>query len=408
MRTSDLLSLSARGLRQNLTRSLLTTLGIIIGIASVIIMLSLGKGAQGLILGQIASFGSDSIFIEPGGGGNGPPRFGSLTALKYDDYLVLRKLPYITAISPILYIDAQVNYGTENVNVTVNGSSADILVVNDAEVARGDFFSEADVESARNVAVLGKQTAEDLFDDVDPIGKTIRIKRRSFTVIGVLKEQGTVFFQNLDQNIYVPITTARRSLSGQDHLTFISGKTSLPVGEAKEEVKLVMRDLHGIDNPEDDLNIDDFNVSTAVEAADILGSVTTALTLFLTAVASISLIVGGIGIMNIMLVSVTERTREIGLRKAVGAHPRDILLQFLTESVFLTTAGGALGVLIGALLSLAASAIISQFQTGWTFIIPLDAVILSFSVAAVVGMLFGIYPAVRAARLNPIEALRYE
>lgn len=408
MRIGPLFRTSFRGLRQNMTRSLLTTLGIVIGISSVIMMLSLGKGAESLILGQIASFGSDSVFIEPGGGGNGPPRFGSLSALKYDDYLVLKKLPFLSAISPILYVDAQVAYGIENANVTVNGATADIQIINSSEVAAGDFFTEADVEAARNVAVLGKETAEDLFGDSDPIGKTIRIKRRGFVVVGVLAEQGTQFFQNLDQIVYVPITSARRELSGQDHLTFISAKATIPVEEAQEEIKFTMRDLHRISNPNDDLALDDFNVSTAVEAAGILSSVTGALTIFLTAVASISLVVGGIGIMNIMLVSVTERTREIGLRKAVGARPRDIMFQFLIEATLLTTLGGAIGVSFGSLMSLAASAIISQFQTGWVFAIPMNAIFLSFSVAAGVGMLFGLYPAAKAARLNPIEALRYE
>ncbi len=256
--------------------------------------------------------------------------------------------------------------------------------------------------------MLGSKVAEGLFGLTDPIGKQIFIKRKSFTVIGTLTSQGTKFFQDFDDRIYIPLNAARTQLTGVDYVNFIAAKSAGSLERAEQDLKFTMRDLHRIENPKDDPDVDDFHIETALQAAEILGAVSGALTLFLAAIASISLVVGGIGIMNIMLVSVTERTREIGLRKAVGATARDIEKQFLIEALLLTSLGGLVGILGGSFLSWVASLILSRLQAGWIFAIPLDAVVLSFSVAAAVGLLFGFYPARKAAHLDPIEALRYE
>jgi putative ABC transport system permease protein len=409
MQLKDTFTIAFRGITANPLRAFLTTLGIVIGIASVILMLSLGQGAQGLILAQVSSFGPDSVFVAPGGGEAGPPKLGSATVLKYRDAVALEKLPSLVAVAPMLLIDARVSYGSVNKNPNIIATTPQVEEVNALEVKRGTFFSREDFEAARTIAVLGSSIATDLFGDQDPIGKTIFIKRKSFTVSGVLVSQGTKFFQNFDDRIYVPLTAARSQLSGVDYVNFIAAKAAAGgVDRATEELTTTLRELHKIDNPTGDVNLDDFHIETAQQAADILTTISGALTLFLAAIASISLIVGGIGIMNIMLVSVTERTREIGLRKAVGATRGDILGQFLIEAILLTFFGGAVGVFGGTGMSFLLSLVISQFQRDWVFVIPLYAVVLSFGVAVVVGLGFGLYPARKAAALNPIEALRYE
>jgi len=409
MRLSDSFETAFKGFAANRLRAFLTTLGIVIGIASVILMLSLGKGAEGLILGQISSFGPDTIFVGPGGGDmNGPPKLGSLTAIKYTDFQAIKKLPSLKAAAPVLMINETVNYESQNKNPTTTGSTPEIAEVDGLETARGTFFSQDDTDAARNVAVLGVKIASDLFGLDDPLGKTIYIKRKPFVVIGVMKPIGTKFFMNYDEYIYVPITAARTSLTGVDHINYIAGKAVGSVDAASADITAEMRILHRIDNPKDDKNLDDFHIETAVQAASILSTITNALTIFLAAIASISLVVGGIGIMNIMLVSVTERTREIGLRKAVGADRRDIMTQFVIEAVFLTMLGGIVGMISGAVFSFLIAVVISRFQSGWVFDVPLYSLFLSFSVAAAIGLVFGIYPARKAADLNPIEALRYE
>jgi putative ABC transport system permease protein len=409
MRLRDSFEIAFKGFAMNRLRSFLTTLGIVIGIASVILMLSLGKGAEGLILGQIAGFGPDTIFVGPGGNsGAGPPKFGSLTAIKFKDVQPVRKLPSLAAVAPVLLIDAAVNYESANETPTTVASAPEIADIEGLGIDRGQFFNQEDYDAGRNVAVLGVKIASDLFGLDDPLGKTIYIKHKPFVVIGVMKKIGTKFFQNYDEFIYVPITAARASITGVDYINYIAARASGSLKDAETELVQTMRLLHKIDNPNNDPNIDDFHIETAVQAASILSTITSALTIFLAAIASISLLVGGIGIMNIMLVSVTERTREIGLRKAVGANRRDIMTQFIIEAVFLTMLGGFVGIVSGSVFSYIISIVISQFQAGWHFAIPVYSIFLSFGVAAAVGLVFGIYPARKAAGLNPIESLRYE
>ena len=403
------IKVAVQSLKRNKSRSALTILGIVIGIASVMMMLSLGQGAQALILSEVASFGSDTVFMEPGAGDqSGPPIGIDLTILKLEDAERLERLPFLELVSPVIWRDASVVYGDEDKVVRIIGTTPNELELNKAFPEVGRFFDESEVRSRARVAVLGKEAAEDIFESEDPLGKTIRIQRTTFKVIGVLEERGTQFFQNLDDQIYIPVTTAAKTVFGVDYYTFITARSLIPIDEAVDELRWQFREWHNIDNPEGDLSKDDVRVGSQVEATEIVGTVTLTLTALLASIAAISLVVGGIGIMNIMLVSVTERTREIGLRKAVGARNKDILTQFLAESVLLTLFGGIVGVLVGLLFSYASAVVARQFVDGWDFVVPVMGIVLGFSVAAVVGIVFGLYPAKKASKLDPIDALRRE
>jgi len=406
----DLLIGAFKSIARNKSRSALTMLGIVIGIAAVILMLSIGKGAESLILSQVAEFGSDFVYVEPGAGnadeGGTPTPFVDQT-LTYDDVKDVRKSIHFTEVGAFLYSQVSAEYGNEEKSVQIVGTTPENISIFPADIASGRFIDESDVQSKSKVVVLGKNVKENLFGDQDPVGSKIKMKNTRFRVVGYLEEQGTRFFQNLDNQIYVPVTTGQQVL-GLDYISFMVARTPLPLEWAKDEIRLILRDTHNIDNPEGDLAKDDFFVSTQEDAVEIVGTISAVLTMLLSAIAAISLVVGGIGIMNIMLVSVSERTREIGLRKSVGATRGDILRQFLTEAVILTMVGGMFGVIFGLLTSFGAALLVSYFQEGWDFVIPFDAVIYAFVVAVVVGLVFGIYPARRAAKLNPIDALRYE
>ncbi len=399
---------SIKGLLAQKLRTLLTMLGIIIGIASVILMTSLGKGVEGLILNQLESFGQDSVFVEPGGDGAGPPNFAQLNALKYDDFLAIAKLDSVKVAAPIKYVDGVVSRAGTNISPQIVATTVEYADLNSFEADQGRWFDKSDVDGALRSIVLGSKAAEDLFGDDNPVGQTVTVKRKTFLVIGVLPKLGVLFFQDLDKSVYLPITTARRELQGEDHVTFISARLKGSPEYAAKDIRLLLRDRHDIDNPDGDRKKDDFQVTTQEQAAETFGAISSALTVFLSAIASISLFVGGIGIMNIMLVSVTERTREIGLRKALGARRRDIMTQFLIEAILLTMLGGLLGAMLGSAISWLGSKIVANMIDGWVFVVPLDAVLKAFGVATAVGLVFGLYPARKAAKLDPIEALRYE
>ncbi len=398
-----------KGLAAHKTRSFLTMLGIIIGIASVIMMMSLGAGAQDLIVGQISSFGPDTLFVRGGGGdANGPPNFAQLQAITYADYQAVQRLPSVKAAAPILQIDATVAYQGQTSVPTVYGTSPDYFDLNRTGLDAGRLFDKTDLDGAGNVIVIGHQLALDLFNGDDPIGKSVTVNRKTFVVIGTLPAHGASIFLDQDKAAYVPITTAKKELSGVNYVTFMMVQAKGDVDYAADDVRFLLRDRHKIDNPTGDTKKDDFLVRTQVQAAATLSTVTGALTLFLSAIASISLVVGGIGIMNIMLVSVTERTREIGLRKAVGATRANIMLQFLLEAIMLTMLGGFVGVAIGGSFSFLAAKIIANYSPDWKFSLPLSGILLSVGVATLVGLIFGLYPAQKASKLDPIEALRYE
>lgn len=406
----DIVKTSLLSISRNKSRSALTMLGIVIGIASVILMLSIGKSAEGVILSQVADLGSDLIFVEPSAGDptNGPPDPFIEQTLTNSDIEALRKSNYLAATSGNVTTSVAVSHNEENTFTQVVGVDEDYISIFPADMYYGRFIESGDVEGYTRVAVLGLQIAKDLFGDQDPIGRKIKIKDISFRVVGVFDEQGTRFFQNLDDQIAIPLTVAQRDIIGVDYVNYITMKALGDVKIAKDEVRWVLRDVHSIDNPDDDPDKDDFFVSSQSDAVAIIGVIGSVLTILLSSIAAISLVVGGIGIMNIMLVSVTERTKEIGLRKALGATKREILTQFLVEAIFLTLTGGIIGVLIGAITSVLIGLVGGKFVDGWEVYVPLSGIISGLLVASVVGVIFGVYPARRAAKLDPIEALRYE
>jgi len=420
MKLSNSFFTALTGLKANKGRSALTILGIVIGISAVIGVISVGQGAQSLILGQIASLGSNNIFIEPGPWSE---RMESgqmmqsmmeefeIKTLKYEDALAIEKIPTIEMAAPFVMGVVRIVYETESKKVTFLGTTPEAAEITNVNFILGRGLTDQDVKSMARVAVLGYKTKQDLFGEENPLGKTIRIKKTNFRVVGVAEELGPQALMDLDESLYLPITTCQKLLLGQEHIRWIIAKAESEkvIDEAVDDIRLVLRERHDIYNPEGDPAKDDFKVMSQKETARILGNITGIFTLLLSSIAGISLVVGGIGIMNIMLVSVTERTREIGLRKAVGARKKDILIQFLLEAVLLTFIGGIFGILLGALLSFGASLAFGYFfESSWGFILPLRAVALGVGVSVAIGLIFGIYPARKAAQLNPIEALRYE
>ena len=406
------------GLKTNKTRSALTVLGIVIGISSVILMMSLGDGAQNLILGQIMSMGPNNVYVEPGafttGGGDMTQQMMEgmeIKTLTIKDMEAIENDPLVEMVAPMVLSVARVVYKNNDEKITLFGTTPAYNKITNGRTVLGSDFTDFDVQSMSKVAVLGYKIREDLFEDENPIGKIIRIKQTNFRVIGVMEEQGTQMFQNLDEYIYIPITTVQKFLLGINHVqsSVVKIVNQDKIDEAVEGIRLILRERHNIYNPEGDLSKDDFKVVSGKETADLMNTVTSILSLLLSSVAAIALVVGGIGIMNIMLVSVVERTREIGLRKAVGARKKDILYQFLIEAMVLTGVGGILGILLGAILSYLVSIILTMaLGIEWEFVLSLSSIILAFGVATGIGLIFGIYPARKAAKLSPIDALRYE
>lgn len=414
MRVRDSLTSATRALLNAKARSMLTMLGIVIGIASVILLMSIGTSAQNLILDQVQGIGSNLIFVLPGATKgsrfNSPPSAQGVVikTLVKSDIDALKREPTILRVAPQVNGQAKVVYQNNDLSVTFLGSNGDYFPLRDFTLQRGYAFSEADIDSMNRVAVIGSELAATLFGEVDPIGKTIRMKDLSFRIIGVLGSEGLGPL-GIDQDniVIVPISVAQKQLLGIDYynLLNIQASDAYNIEFTKARVTSVLRQNHRITDPDKD----DFTVRTQEDALSILGSITSILTIFLTAIASISLVVGGIGIMNIMLVSVVERTREIGLRKAVGATNIDILQQFLFEAIILTLIGGIVGITAGAALAgITYLVLVQVLDTGWTFALPFSAVALAASVAAITGIVFGSYPARKASLKSPIEALRYE
>jgi putative ABC transport system permease protein len=397
-----------RSLRANKMRSVLTMLGMIIGVAAVIAMVAVGQGANERIAAQIASIGSNLLLILPGSTTSGGLRsgFGGVPTLTMADAKAIGKeLSAVRYQSPSIRSTAPVVYGNQNWSTVIQGVAPEFFNVRDWGVAVGRIFSPEDVDASAKVALLGQTVAESLFGGENPIGKIIRIKKVPVTVLGVMDAKGqSPQGQDQDDAVFVPITTAQKKLFGTAHVgtvgvILVQAVDADSIGLAQQQVTDLLRQRHRIGRLQDD----DFSVRNLSEMLAVAEASTRIMSLLLGAIASVSLLVGGIGIMNIMLVSVTERTREIGIRMAVGARERDILLQFLIEAVVLAVTGGSIGILLGV----GGSALISRFA-GWSTIVDPGAVLLAFGFSAAIGIFFGFYPARKASRLDPIEALRHE
>jgi len=396
-------------------RSFLTILGIIIGVASLIIIMAIGQSAQALILDQVTGIGSDLIGVLPGASDEkGPPATAlgiSITSLKYEDLNALRdkkNVPEVLSGAGYVLGTNAVSYKGNNLNASFEGTTASYLEVENAELSSGRFFSKDEESDMSRVAVLGSKIVKDIFLEEDPLGKVIKLKDQNFVVIGIFKERGSTGFgvTSQDEAVFVPIKTAQKLLLGIDHLGFIrlKVKDTQLIPQAKTSIKMTLRERHDIDDPAND----DFSVRDLASAVEIITQITDVLRYFLLAIGGISLIVGGVGIMNIMLLSVSQRIREVGLRKAVGAKKSDVEIQFLVESVFISFLGGVGGVIIGILISFVVAVIIQSLQYTWPFIISWQSVIVATLVSIIIGIAFGIYPARKASKISPMEALRYE
>ncbi len=406
---------STRALLANKGRSFLTMLGIIIGVSAVIIIMAVGAGAQSLIINQVKSLGTDIIGILPGASEEeGPPAtiMGIIiTTLTYEDAQALKdkkNVPDIVDLVAYYKSIGNVSWGSNSYDTNLSGATIGYLNVEGGEIDKGRFFTKEEEINLAKVVVLGSTVKKELFGESDPIGQRVKIKKHTLEVIGVMKEKGTVAFQNNDDQVFIPLKTMQKLISGVNHVSMMRLKidSEEDTDRAMRDVKTTLRERHDITD-QSGVN-DDFTVRSSAQAMEMITTITDALKYFLVAIAAMSLLVGGIGIMNIMLVSVTERTREIGLRKAVGANNKSIMLQFLMEAATITLSGGTIGVIAGGIIAILISIIANFLGYSWDLSISLLSIILSLTVSVSVGLIFGLYPALRASRLEPVEALRHE
>ena len=402
------LRIALRALTVNKMRSALTMLGIIIGVGAVIAMIAVGSGAKRRIADQIASMGSNMLIVMSGTSTSGGFRggMGTVPTLRAEDAkAILTEIPSVKYVAPSITGVAQVVFGNQNWSTVINGTTSEILNIREWPLASGRAFSQQDLDGATKVCLLGQTVVENLFGGIDPVGQVIRIKKVPFVVIGVLASKGqSTWGQDQDDTIFVPLTTGQKRLFGMQfpgmvRTIAVQARGPEEMKEAEVQITELLRQRHRIQPAQDN----DFSVRNLTEIMSNAEESASVMSLLLGAIASISLIVGGIGIMNIMLVSVTERTREIGIRIAVGAKGRDILLQFLIESLVLSLIGGILGITAGI-----AGTFVLSTLTKWPTLFSIEAIVLAFVFAGSVGMFFGFYPARKASLLNPIEALRYE
>ncbi|PKN10393.1 MAG: multidrug ABC transporter substrate-binding protein [Deltaproteobacteria bacterium HGW-Deltaproteobacteria-7] len=400
--------ISLRALRVNKMRSALTMLGIIIGVAAVITMLAVGKGASNKISEQIATVGSNLIIVLPGSTTTGGIRLGSgaiQNLTRADADAIKNECSAVLTTAPVLNGGAQIVYGNQNWATVVYGTDENMVVVRDWTLAAGRNFNDQEVRSAAKVCVLGQTVVDNLFGNDDPVNKAIRIKKVPFTVIGVLESKGqSMIGQDQDDVIYVPVTAAQRNLFGRTfpgtvRSIMVKAKSAEDLNRAETQIKELLRQRHRLSPNQED----DFTVRNLTQMMQMAEQASQVMALLLAAIAGVSLLVGGIGIMNIMLVSVTERTREIGIRMAVGAKSWDIRTQFIIEALILSLIGGLIGVLLGIF-----AAELLSFFAGWTILISTYSIVLSFGFSGLVGIFFGFYPAYKASLMNPIDALRHE
>jgi len=403
-----ILKVALRAIARNKTRSLLTALGIIVGIAAVIAVVAIGQGASTMMMSQINSMGNNLIMVFPGSQSSGGVHGGtgsSQTLTAEDGEAIAHDLQHLVlAVTPMVRSGGQTIYQENNWYTQIQGVSTDFPIVRNWDMETGTFFSAAEQRSGARVCVIGLTVANNLFAGDDPTGKSLRVRNIPFRVLGVLKSKGSNSMgSDQDDVVIAPYTTVKRvlqnSIFNNVNMLFVSLYSLNDIPVAKEEMGKLLRQRHKLGPKADD----DFNTIDMTEITNTIGSITKLMTILLTTVASISLLVGGIGIMNIMLVSVTERTREIGLRMAIGATPTDILLQFITEAMALSTVGGLIGVAIG----IVGARTVGRIQE-WPILITESSILVAFLFSAAIGVFFGFYPALRASRLNPIDCLRYE
>ncbi|MDD5032673.1 MAG: ABC transporter permease [Candidatus Pacebacteria bacterium] len=404
---------AVRGLKTNKSRSSLTILGIVIGVTAIILIVSLGQGAQNLILGQIQSMGSKTIAIAPGRQPTGiADSLSTFTdSLKNKDLEDLQKkinVPHLMRVMPIVFGSEAATRENKIHQTTVFGVNNFFAEIYDIYPEEGRLFTDEEIMSKAEVVIIGSKLRNELFEpNEEALGQKIKIKNRGLRIVGVLPEKGQFSFISFDDSAITPYTTAQQYIFSIKYYNriVVEADSEENVDRTVEDIKITLRNNHNITDPDKD----DFFLETQAQAMEMVGTIMNILTLFLAAVAAISLVVGGIGIMNIMLVSVTERTREIGLRKALGATEKDILSQFLLEAILLTAMGGLIGIFLGAAFSFLASLILTQaLAIDWGFTFPFSAALLGIGVSAFVGLIFGLYPARQASRKSPIEALRYE
>jgi len=401
----ETVTIALHALMANKLRSLLTMLGIIIGVASVISMVSIGMGVRSNVTNSIASLGSNMLIIMPGSTNTGGVRgaAGSRTTLKYSDAKAIEsKISEAQYVSPTVSGSYQIVYGNQNWNTSVEGVTPALMQIRSLTVSNGSFITENDLNKRNRIAVIGTTVAENLFGTENPVGKNIRVNNQPFKVVGLLESKGqSSMGQDQDDMIYVPLTTAQERLRGIDYVQSINVQVTSQdkMDEAQSKIETLLRQRHHITGDKDN----DFTVRNLTSLMQTMEQSTTMITILLGSIAGISLLVGGIGIMNIMMVSVTERTREIGIRKALGATFSNIMVQFMVESMVLGVIGGLIGIGLGCIIAQA----IAKFG-GFTTVITATPIIVSFAFSVGIGLFFGIYPARKAARLDPIEALRYE
>jgi putative ABC transport system permease protein len=409
----DLLLISLRTLGKNKLRSGLTVLGVVIGIAAVTTMVSIGQSAGELVKGEFQGLGSNLILVFPNSGESGGARQGKVASLTAADAVAIAaECPCVLAASPEVGSSGQVIGGNSNCRPgELMGVSADYTLVRSWPMALGRFFTEGEVAGSSKVCVIGRTLHTKLFPNADPIGQQVRVKNIPFEIVGVLQKKGAnLTGQDQDDILLMPYTTVRKRLEGSAFsnvdILLVSAKSEELTLQAEREITDLLTERHKIPPG----GRKDFEVRSTAEIASVLGVITGSLTAMLSAIAAISLVVGGVGIMNIMLVSVTERTREIGIRMALGARPRDILRQFLVESIVLSSIGGVIGIALGVAASYGLNTLINALMPGtkWPFVVSLPAALIALAFAASVGVFFGYYPARRASRLDPIDALRYE